>query len=47
MTEEQWASSQSPEAMQKLLGDTGKLSERRARLFVVACCRHLWHLLDE
>jgi hypothetical protein len=47
MTEDQWASIQYPADMQKMLSDTGKLSERRARLFVVACCRHLWHLLDK
>jgi hypothetical protein len=47
MTEDQWASILDPEAMQKLLRDTGMLSERKARLFIVACCRHLWHMLEE
>ena len=40
MTEQAWLASADPE---KLLGFLrGKASDRKLRLFAVACCRELW-----
>src|SRR5262245_20481464 len=47
MTEAEWLRCIDPQKMLAFLRDGGELSERKARLFVVACCRHLWHLLTE
>jgi hypothetical protein len=47
VTEADWNSSQDPQAMLAFLRDVGKLSEQKARLFAVTCCRRLWELLKD
>jgi hypothetical protein len=43
MTDADWLSCGNPDEMLDYLD--GKISERKLRLFVCACCRRLWHLL--
>jgi hypothetical protein len=49
MTQEEWLACAEPRTMLEFLMDflPGKVSERLLRLFGCACCRRIWHLLDE
>ena len=45
MTEAQWPTCQSPEAMLNVLTD--QASPRKLRLYAVGCCRRIWQLLRD
>src|SRR5437868_2273068 len=45
MTEEEWRNSQDPMRMLLWLGE--RLSERKYRLYLVACVRRIWHLVTD
>lgn len=47
MTSDEWHTCSDPSPMLTFLGENQALSERKARLFCVACCRRVWHLLPE
>jgi hypothetical protein len=45
MTEAEWLEGADPKPMLAFL--RGKTSDRKLRLFTVACCRHIWHLMPD
>lgn len=45
MTEAEWLGCTEPTLMLQFL--RGKTTDRKLRLFAVACCRHIWHLLSD
>jgi hypothetical protein len=45
LTEEQWPNCAEPNEMLALLLGSDRPLERKLRLFLVACCRRIWHLL--
>jgi hypothetical protein len=47
VTESDWLTSTDPLAMLAFLRDRGPVSERKLRLFAVACCRLIWPLIDD
>src|SRR5438270_2154404 len=47
MTEAEWRECADPERILAWLLPSGRASERKLRLFAVACCRRVWHLFAD
>ncbi len=47
MTEKLWLDCTDPTEMLQFLRDAGQASERKMRLFAVACCRRTWSLMTD
>src|SRR4051794_2365652 len=47
MKEADWLHCSDPQLMLRCLRFHAKVSERKLRLFAIACCRRFWHLLTE
>jgi hypothetical protein len=46
MTESEWRTAFEPHAMLEFLQKNGKVTDRKLRLFAVACSRRVWDLID-
>jgi hypothetical protein len=47
MTEREWLEATHPREMLEFLRDSVTLTERKGRLFAVACCRRVWNFLAD
>jgi hypothetical protein len=47
VTEDEWVNATAPMPMLEFLRASGRVSDRKLRLFDVACCRRVWHLLTD
>src|SRR5690349_1478987 len=47
MTESEWVNATDPRVLLSWLHEQGMLTERKVRLFTVACCRSIWHLMTD
>src|SRR5438876_878195 len=47
MTESEWRNAVEPHAMLEFLQSGGKPSDRKLRLFAVACSRRIWSMIDD
>ena len=45
MTEAEWLACTDPLGMVNFIGD--QAGDRKLRLFQAACCRRIWHLLED
>jgi hypothetical protein len=47
VTEAEWYECTGPVAMVDFLLESGRANDRKLRLFAVACCRQIWHMLPD
>jgi hypothetical protein len=47
VTEQEWNGCTDPTPMLEFLRAWGRANDRKVRLFAVACCREIWHLLGD
>jgi hypothetical protein len=47
MTESDWASATEPQMMPDFVGQSGRASDRKLRLYAAACCRLRWDVLPD
>jgi hypothetical protein len=45
MTEAEWNACCEPQTMLDFVGESGRATARKLRLFACACCRQVWHLM--